>query len=211
MENELVILRRTTALAPLPQITKKDYVKVRDAVWRFLLAGGVKYLPVNVEDLFEKLNCTLVSYQDVKEELSPFIKENYFSDQTDSFTIFYKGKTMVVYNDDVPITRLRYSLSHELGHIVLGHTENSESNEAQAEMFAARLLMPTCVLSACKVESAEEISLLCDVSLKAAEIRFKRLQTLSSRNSYLKSPLERELLSSFEDFIQGYLKYQNRK
>jgi Zn-dependent peptidase ImmA (M78 family)/transcriptional regulator with XRE-family HTH domain len=45
-------------------------------------------------------------------------------------------------NDTIPCDRLRYSLAHELGHLVM-HEIQTEHMEDEANRFAAELLMPT--------------------------------------------------------------------
>jgi Zn-dependent peptidase ImmA (M78 family)/transcriptional regulator with XRE-family HTH domain len=48
---------------------------------------------------------------------------------------------LIVMNSDQPADRLRYTLSHELGHMVM-HRFPTPNMEAEADQFAAALLMP---------------------------------------------------------------------
>lgn len=48
---------------------------------------------------------------------------------------------LIFINKDFPGDRLRFTLAHELGHIVM-HSFYSETMEAEANLFAAELLMP---------------------------------------------------------------------
>ena len=59
----------------------------------------------------------------------------------------YQGKRLhiVLYNDDACFGNRgsrRWSLAHELGHIVLGHREGSWPDELEANCFAQHLLCP---------------------------------------------------------------------
>jgi hypothetical protein len=47
---------------------------------------------------------------------------------------------------DVPGDRLRFSLAHELGHLVLHENQTGKSIEAEADEFAAELLTPRCAI-----------------------------------------------------------------
>jgi Zn-dependent peptidase ImmA (M78 family) len=57
---------------------------------------------------------------------------------------------IIVYNDSHPAVRQRFSIAHEIGHLVLGHkvlTEifnlnSKDAREIEANTFAAELLMP---------------------------------------------------------------------
>lgn len=66
---------------------------------------------------------------------------------------FFDRKNMeyVIYYDDVNAgkARQRFSVAHEIGHIVLGHVDNdmvdSEEAELEANYFAGYLLFPDCL------------------------------------------------------------------
>lgn len=95
---------------------------------------------------------------------------------------------------------------HEIGHIVLGHTESdgrSDVDEYAAERFAIGVLAPACVLLGIGVKTAEEIADLCNISITSAKIREKRMQELYDRNKFLTSPLERQVFEQFSDFINS--------
>jgi len=57
---------------------------------------------------------------------------------------------IVVYNGTHPVVRNRFSVAHEIGHLVLGHhfgkdifdLESKDPREVEANMFAAELLLP---------------------------------------------------------------------
>lgn len=50
---------------------------------------------------------------------------------------------IVLYNADVKSAgRKRFTLAHELGHILLNHTDDGARQEAEADRFAAQLLLP---------------------------------------------------------------------
>jgi Zn-dependent peptidase ImmA (M78 family)/transcriptional regulator with XRE-family HTH domain len=51
------------------------------------------------------------------------------------------GRPLVLLNSSGPVDRRRFTASHELGHAVL-HTAPTEQQEAEADEFAAALLMP---------------------------------------------------------------------
>ena len=112
-----------------------------------------------------------------------------------------QGKWIIVYDDSETPDRIRFTIAHELGHILLGHeleagfghfrriAEGKPITETQADEFAARLLAPACVLWALGVSSTEDIAALCGISHKAAAIRSKRMKVLNERNMFLSHPL----------------------
>lgn len=93
-----------------------------------------------------------------------------------------------------PHTRKRFTVAHELGHIVLGHVRHDSvacrdgvtlwnmgnqtepaPEETAANIFASRLLAPACVLHALDIHTAGEIASVCGLSNMAAEARTKRM------------------------------------
>lgn len=136
---------------------------------------------------------------------------------SDGFAICRKGKYYIFYNDLCNVGRQRFTIAHELGHIVLGHLQEGQytminrepalrddPEELQANQFAARILAPACVLHALNVRSAEEISRLCGISHQAAEFRLARLRVLNQRDKYRTSPLERQVYEQFKPFLEAY-------
>jgi Zn-dependent peptidase ImmA (M78 family) len=50
---------------------------------------------------------------------------------------------LVVLNVEQPADRMRFTLAHELGHLVMHHDQPTQSMEQEANEFASALLMPT--------------------------------------------------------------------
>ena len=63
---------------------------------------------------------------------------------TDGFTMRHGKNYIIVYNDapHIPYARKRFTVAHELGHVVLRHQRNGEAEECEADTFARNLLAP---------------------------------------------------------------------
>lgn len=177
----------------------KDYQNARDAVWRLLINLQISELPINTVKVCSELGIKLHYYKP--------------TDGGDGMSLFIDGKPHIYVSSEVSPERRRFTIAHELGHIVLGHIGkyelvNREPSpgdnpiEQAANVFASRLLAPACVLWGCNVRTVEQIQKLCQISRTAAEYRLQRLNELYSRNRFLTSPLERKVYSQFESFIK---------
>lgn len=125
-----------------------------------------------------------------------------------------ESKWTLVYDDTMPLGRVRFTVAHELGHILLGHEieagfghyrkirEGKPIVETQADEFAARLLAPACVLWALDVTTAEDIAAICGISMQAARLRAQRMAVLRERGMFLSHPLERKLFEAFKPWIE---------
>lgn len=166
-----------------------DYKIARDRAWQTLIETKVNILPINLKEIFRYYNIGLKSFINDTDEA--FIKNN-----------------IVYFNKNYNIKRIRFTLAHELGHILLkhenlNHTIHTYNNieEYQANIFARCLLMPAIVLKELNCISPQDISNICQVSLQAAEYRSKRMQKLLLRNKFNLSPLERQVYNNFKNFI----------
>lgn len=59
-------------------------------------------------------------------------------------TIIYRGRRIILYRESAPggARRLNWTIAHEVGHALLCHAESTRLSEAEADVFAAELLMP---------------------------------------------------------------------
>lgn len=137
-----------------------NYKKTRDLSWNILIQEKICELPINIIDLCHRLD----------------IKVKYYisNNDSDGQSLFIKECPVILVNKNCSNQRKRFTVAHELGHILLGHvgkyellnrepSPNDNPIEQEANVFASRLLAPACVLWGCRVKNAEEISALCDI------------------------------------------------
>ncbi len=175
----------------------KDYQNARDTVWKMLLDCEVKALPVDVVGICRQLGISVKTYIP--------------NDENDGMSIVIAGKPVILVSRLSSRARQRFTVAHELGHILLGHAGkccrevSSKDNpiEQAANVFASRLLAPACVLWACEAWTAEQIAQLCEMSLPAAGFRAQRMALLRERGKFLSSPMEREVYRQFLPFIEN--------
>lgn len=170
------------------------YKNARDASWRFLIQHKICSLPVDLKLITSTMKIT------VRKDNSVILHTN-----ERGRTVNENGVLHIIVRDD-PIPKKRYTIMHEIGHIVLGHTESddrSDVDEYAAERFAIGVLAPACVLWGIGIKTAEEIADLCNISITSAKIREKRMQELYDRNKFLTSPLEHQVFEQFSDFINS--------
>lgn len=100
-----------------------------------------------------------------------------FPFRTDGMTVKQGDMNMVFYDDRVESReRINWTIAHELGHIILAHTENSDDSQRQADEFAASFLIPEAVLRFLDLQKGspltpEEMTLHFPASFRACELR----------------------------------------
>ncbi len=92
------------------------------------------------------------------------------------------GGPIVLLNDAIPVDRWRLTLAHEIGHLVM-HRHPTSDLEAEANRFAAELLMPADEISDdladISLRSAARLKLKWRVSMQALVYRAKQLEIIS--------------------------------
>ena len=188
----------------------EKYKETRDAAWQCLIENEVRELPVKVTDIIKRYGIRIVAYGDATNLILRMKKERCLSE--DGFCVNHNGRFIIYYNENIAPNRLRFTLAHELGHITIGYIMYAREHawnghnfaEQEANMFAARLLMPACVLHEIKAITPEKISKICAVSLESAKIRSERMALLERRGAWYKSPLEIQVREQFRDWITEY-------
>lgn len=179
----------------------KNYQQSRDAAWRILLDLQIGELPVSAADVCRRLGVTVKLYDP--------------PDDNDGCSLILKGAPHALVRRNMLPERQRFTVAHELGHILLGHVgqyelvnrePSAKDNpvEQAANVFASRLLAPACVLWGCGVQSAEDIQRLCYISRQAAEYRMERMRILYARNRFLTAPMERAVYRQFREYIETH-------
>lgn len=197
----------------------KHYQTARDFAWRILLQCNIRKLPVKVSYICKQNGYKLYSYT----EGNSHIREFHLEDQcarSDGFSTRFDDCYYIFYNPHMLVGRIRFTIAHEIGHILLGHlnkqgaftSQNREPGpsdapeEQMANVFASRLLAPACVLHDLNVTTPEQIAALCDISLQSATYRAERLGILKHRKQFGISPLEREVYQRFLPFLNSLKK-----
>lgn len=144
-----------------------DYNRAATLACRCLLKLNVTQLPVRPLDILRRCRNTAVyTYQQAAEQLN--MAEMDFDRQygeADAFTLRQGQRYVVCYREGGNPARQNFTLAHELGHILLRHTEDNAAEEAEANCFAGHLLCPAPVLGS---HTPESLAAACYVSVVAA-------------------------------------------
>lgn len=181
------------------------YAHVRNAAWQTLIDYNVTELPVSLLKI-----CRAAGIKVIRDSVCRQLNYGESGISVKQGDIWY-----IIFDDTDTLQRIRFTIAHELGHIFLGHELKygyhtrkynivKPSDETEADMFAARLLAPACVLWGLGVQSAEDIAAICNISYSAASIRFRRLEMLRERNSFFLNPLEQKVYDNFKEYMQNY-------
>ncbi len=155
------------------------YKNVRNAAWQVIVDLGINELPIKTSKITKKLGVIIL-----KNSVANILAHN-----ENGIAILQNDKFYIVYDDKMSKERYRFTIAHELAHILLGHLlvdkikyrtfVKRDEEEQAADMFATRLLAPSCILHELQVLTPERIQQICNISYNAACYRAERMQIYS--------------------------------
>lgn len=159
------------------RLSGNRYEEIKREIYYLFLDYGISVLPVDVFYLCQQMKIKLVAYS----TLSNNKKSGIFMISNDGFSFFdsVNEKGYVIYYNDEGISerRQRFTIMHEIGHIVLEHNEDTiyEIAESEANFFARNALAPIPILLTNNLVDVYDIYETFNVSFECAEITFNAL------------------------------------
>jgi len=188
---------------------------------QFILYSEIEQLPVDPFALYEVFGWHLYTWDEAKDILGVDDPFNMKTTGAEAKTVATECNSFfTIYNPNImPHTKVRWTIVHEIGHIVLGHfhdftidelNKSEAANggqpvrvlELEADIFAAELLQPMPILKAIGDLSATQIQELCGVSKKAAVNRKIDLAWWGDTN--VARRLEEKLIPRFGLYLNSF-------
>lgn len=152
-------------------LNPETYEKINRCVAEFLEDFGFTDFPLDPFLVFNVLGVTVLPYS----ALPPQERALALSASNDAFHLVGRytdiESIVIAYNEQATVERIRFSLCHELAHIILEHeSENSEWEESEADYCAGYLLVPDPVAITNNIYSVESIMYCFEVGYECARV-----------------------------------------
>ncbi len=193
------------------QLTNRRYEEIKMAIAQTFEDYNVKVLPIDVFELAKKMGIIVVYASQILKTKSNLNDYSLFSFPQSYVYYCSKKQRFFVYIDDVGTNKLRqrFSMAHELMHIILSHNEQNERNEAEANFGAQYMLSPTSLILLSPdnylLEQKDFIKMIFDVSEKVAEttIRYNhnRLKCISLDEKPYEQIINNQLGKNFTELL----------
>lgn len=177
-----------------------DYELATNTAYRLLVASG------RVEpcaDILQLAACcreaAVVSYREMAERFA--LSGEQFAAMLSSeygLTIRKGKQALILYNQEKDPRTVRFTIAHELGHVVLHHREDTRATDREANCFARNLLCPLPVARGLHLTSPEDYASTFGVSLPMASASWENRH---SDAHYLDRGLERQVEELFALFL----------
>lgn len=120
----------------------------------------------------------------------------------DGYIVYCNNIKVILYDENKYEPRIRFTLYHEIGHSILKHKEHNADNEADANFFAAQLLIPDVIVKEIIKRgyklTVKDISKIFQVSEPCASICDEYLQKYLYKHP---NEYDEDVLQLFENFL----------
>ena len=143
------------------------YEFIKAEVVDLFVRHDVKCIPISGFELADKMGIILMPYSALSEK--KLITAHKVS--PDGFYMEPgNGKEYIWYNDEVGYERCNMTILHEIGHAVLGHSENMDSEvaESEAAFFAKYAAVPPSLIYKIQPACPQEIASIFCISYEAS-------------------------------------------
>lgn len=126
----------------------------------------IKSFPIDCFNIIKEYGLEARSYSSLNGEL-----KNYCLMYSDDA---FKYKNLIYYNDLKPFGRIRFSLMHELGHILLEHQgDQTPAQEQEANFFASNILAPRMAIHYARCKNRTDVAKIFNITNEAAQYAYE--------------------------------------
>lgn len=141
------------------------YEEIKQVVVDLFVKYDVRCIPVNGFELATKMGIKIIPYSAIRIDKRWLLLKK----SEDGFCIEKNtGEWYIYYNDKKDYGRINNTIMHEIGHVVLDHSEDSELAEKEVKFFAKYALVPPVLVHKLELDNPMEIADTFDVSVEAA-------------------------------------------
>ncbi len=170
------------------------YEEIKQIIVRLFVKYNVSCTPVNGFELATKMGIRVIPYS----AYPPDKRRLMLQKSMDGFCVEKSaGEWYIFYNDAMDYRRINNTILHEIGHIALDHSEDSELAEKEVKFFAKYALVPPVLVHKLKLDNPYDISEAFEVSFEAACYAYSYYQKWLKCGPSHYTSYERTLLQLF--------------
>lgn len=157
-----------------------DYYIATNKAYATLIKYKVFSFPISPKIIIRQLsNVAIHTYSDLAKRMgiSREVFLDYLSSSEHGFTARQRDKYAVFYNEQKDDTTIRFTLAHELGHIILGHIEDGKRENKEANCFARNLLCPVPIIKEMNIQTEKEYTEAFNISEPMAYCAIQNLKS----------------------------------
>ena len=177
-------------------LTNERYEEIKQKVVNLFVQHRVSCVPVNGFELALKMGIRVIPYSAIAQNKRQLIIKK----SEDGFCVEKTtGEWLIYYNDEKDYGRINNTIFHEIGHIVLDHTEDSKLAEKEVKFFAKYALVPPVLVHKLNINNPADIANIFEVSFEAACYAYSYYKKWLKYGNFYYTDYELTLLNLFQD------------
>lgn len=177
-------------------LSHERYEEIKRIVVALFVRYDVTCVPVNGFELATKMGIKIIPYSAIHVSKRWLLLKK----SEDGFCLEKEeGEWFIYYNDQKDYGRINNTIFHEIGHIVLDHSEDSELAEKEVKFFAKYALVQPVLVHRLKLDNPTEIAGIFEVSFEAAYYAYAYYQKWLHYSSHSFKDYEITLLNLFQN------------
>ncbi len=171
------------------------YKEIEEKVVDMFHKNDIHTVPIDPFLIAKNEGFELLPYSQLKEKIKLAVKAGEY----DGMSFHYKprGSFIIFYDDSQSFPRQRFTLFHELGHIYMGHKEESTLANRAANHYAAYAIAPNPLIKKYDCQSEADIQSTFNTSFETAHYRANAYEKWLSIRKI--EPYEIKLLVLFKE------------
>ena len=142
------------------------YEEIKEIITALYERLHIAIIPIDCFAIAESLGFAVIPYSKLAKNVLDMIRN---SGGGDAYTLVTNNdRKYIFYNDDAIHGRIRFTIMHEIGHDVLGHLEESDLANSEADYFAKYALAPMPLVHAHEIDTYVDIMNIFKVSGECA-------------------------------------------
>lgn len=180
------------------RLSDKRYEEIKKIITDLFVECKISCIPISAFEIATKLGIKITPYSSIPDKKRYLLLKK----SEDGFSIEKnEGDWYIFYNDEKGYGRINNTIIHEIGHIVLDHSEESQLAEKEVNFFAKYALAPPVLIHKLKINNPEDISYKFKISCEAANYALTYYKKWLIYGGRYYTSYELRILSLFENAI----------
>lgn len=180
------------------KLSDKRYEEIKLEVVNMFQRYDISCVPISGFEIAKKMGVKVIPYS----AYAAPIRNLLLIESEDGFFVErIKGDLFIFYNDEKDYGRINNTIMHEIGHIVLNHSEDSELAEKEVRFFAKYALVPPVLVHKFKIDNPTDIVDIFRVSFEAACYAYSYYQKWPEYGDDNYTDYEEKTLQLFKDAV----------
>ena len=180
------------------RLSNERYEEIKRIVVDMFERYQVSCVPISGFEIAAKMAIKVMPYSAYNEAIQSLLmkesEDGFFVEKTN-------GKFYIFYNDAMGYGRINHTMMHEIAHITLGHTEDSDLADAEVSFFAKYALAPPVLIHKLKLDGPQKIAEYFEISLEAANYAYSYYQKWLTYGSKHLTTYEIKTLKLFKEVV----------